>query len=161
MALFRRKAPPPDTSERTPTPAVELDEHGLPRTPAQPLRQQERGHIAKHLNALVAEGVDIEDLESLSQSLDAAYAQWSTRRDHDHSQIVERYAVGIGEHLSRKTDLRWALVTDTFGTDLGLVEGPQATFMVVPGNLVGARWMRGETGWVPDVVGHLVRRRNR
>jgi hypothetical protein len=31
----------------------------------------------------------------------------------------------------------------------------------VPHNLVAGRWMRGETGWVPGVVGHMVRRRNR
>ncbi|MGB7449797.1 MAG: hypothetical protein WA892_11805 [Ornithinimicrobium sp.] len=161
MALFRRKASEPDNSEHTPTPSVELDDDGLTATPVQPLRQQERSHLAKHLNALAAEGVDIEDLASLSQGLDESYTRWARERDHDHSQIVERYAVGIGEHLSRATDLRWALVTDVFGTDLGLVEGPQATFMVVPNNLVGARWMRGETGWVPAVVGHLVRRRSR
>jgi hypothetical protein len=160
MALFRRKASTPDPPERQQAPPA-VDDTGLPETPAQPLRQQERGHLAKHLNALVAEGVDIEDLASLSQGLDAAYEQWSTHRNDDHSEIVERYAVGIGEHLSRTTDLRWALVTDQFGTDLGLVEGPQAAFMVVPSNLVAARWMRGETGWIPGVVGHLVRRRNR
>jgi len=142
-------------------PTAELDEHGLPTTPVQPLRQQEHGHLAKHLNTLVAEGIDIDDLGSLSAGLDAAYAQWSSRRQEDHSQIVQRYAVGIGEHLNRNTDLRWALVTDLFGTDLGLVEGPQATFMVVPENLVAARWMRGETGWIPGVVGHLVTRANR
>jgi hypothetical protein len=28
---------------------------------------------------------------------------------------------------------------------------------VVPANLVAARWMNGETGWLPGVVGHLVR----
>jgi hypothetical protein len=28
---------------------------------------------------------------------------------------------------------------------------------VVPGNLVAARWINGETGWLPGVVRHLVR----
>jgi hypothetical protein len=161
MALFRRKAPEPDTSEHTDAPNSALDDNGLPVTPVQPLRQQERSHLSKHLNALAAEGVEVDDLESLSNGLDESYVRWSSQRDQDHSQIVERYAVGIGEHLSRTTDLKWALVTDVFGTDLGLVEGPQAAFMVVPSNLVAARWMRGETGWIPAVVGHLVQRRNR
>lgn len=44
------------------------------------------------------------------------------------------------------------------GVDL---DGPRGGFMVVPGNLVAGRWMRGETGWVPPVVGHLVRCRER
>ena len=28
-------------------------------------------------------------------------------------------------------------------------------------NLVAGRWMRGETGWVPPVIGHIERRRTR
>jgi hypothetical protein len=47
-------------------------------------------------------------------------------------------------------------VTDAFGTDLA-VAGGKDDFVVVPGNLVAARWMNAETGWVPGVVGHLVR----
>lgn len=67
----------------------------------------------------------------------------------------------MGEHLSRHTDLDWRIVTDVFGTDLGLLEGPRGAFMVVPSNLVAGRWMRGETGWIPGVVGHLVSCRER
>jgi hypothetical protein len=52
------------------------------------------------------------------------------------------------------------VVTDVFGTDLGLVAA-RADTVVVPHNLVGARWMRGETGWIPGVVEHLVRIRPR
>ena len=79
----------------------------------------------------------------------------------DHAAVVECYALAIGEHLHRHTDLDWQLVTDVFGTDLSLTEGFKGSFVVVPHNLVAGRWMRGETGWVPAVVGHLVRRRNR
>ena len=50
----------------------------------------------------------------------------------------------------------WAVVTDVFGTDLGLVAA-RADTVIVPHNLVGARWMRRETGWIPGVVSHLVR----
>ena len=71
-------------------------------------------------------------------------------------EIVERFAIGIGEHLHRATDLSWSRVTDAFGTDLA-VAGGKDDFVVVPGNLVAARWMNAETGWVPGVVGHLVR----
>ena len=68
---------------------------------------------------------------------------------------METYAVAIGEHLARHSAREWAIVTDVFGTDLGLVAA-RADTVVVPHNLVGARWMRGETGWVPGVVSHLV-----
>ena len=90
--------------------------------------------------------------------------QWASGDEEsrpDHSAIVERYAIGIGAHLDRHTDLDWQVVTDVFGTDLSLAEGFKGSFVVVPHNLVAGRWMRGETGWVEPVVGHIVRRRSR
>jgi len=89
----------------------------------------------------------------------ARRSQWrdaSTSRQEGHEAIVERYAIGIGEHLSRHTDLSWALVTDAFGTDLALAGG-RDEFVVVPSNLVAARWLNQERGWIPGVVAHLVR----
>ena len=68
----------------------------------------------------------------------------------------ERFAIGVGEFLARHTDLRWRIVTDVFGTDLALADEREGDFVVVPGNLVASRWMRGETGWIPGVVSHLV-----
>ena len=32
----------------------------------------------------------------------------------------------------------------------------KVAYTFVPGNLVASRWMRGETGWIPGVVSHLV-----
>ena len=124
----------------------------------------ERARITAALDALAADGVDVDDLDALGAGLDAAYQQWVSAPEDarpDHAAVVERYALGIGEHLDRHTDLDWQVVTDVFGTDLALTEGFKGSFVVVPHNLVAGRWMRGETGWVPAVVGHIVRRRNR
>lgn len=161
MGMFSRKKSADPEPESTGLPQVDLDENGLPTTPTQPLRQVDQEQIAADLHALQAEGVDVDDLGSLAQGLDTAYQEWSLERSADHRQIVRRYAVGIGEHLDRHTDLDWCLVSDVFGTDLGLADGHRGDFMVVPGNLVAGRWMRGETLWIPDVVGHLIRRRER
>ncbi|MGB3829357.1 MAG: hypothetical protein WA962_11330 [Ornithinimicrobium sp.] len=162
MGLFSRKtdAEPTPQSE-SPPPEVELDENGLPTTPTQRLRDVDRDQITADVHALQADGVDIDDLSSLARGFDSAYAQWSQDKSQDHRAVVRRYASGIGEHLDRHTDLDWCLVTDVFGTDVGLADGPRGDFMIVPGNLVAARWMRGETGWIPNVVGHIVRRRER
>ena len=131
----------------------------------EPIGEAERSRISSALEALAAEGVDVDDLDSLGAGLDAAYRAWESGSDEDarpdHAAIVERYALGIGEHLDRNTDLDWQVVTDVFGTDLSLTEGFKGSFVVVPHNLVAGRWMRGETGWVPGVVGHIVRRRTR
>jgi Domain of unknown function (DUF3806) len=124
----------------------------------------EQARIDAALAAVQGEGVDLDDVESIGAGLDRAYLTWQSTPEPqrpDHAAVVERYALAIGEHLHRHTDLDWQLVTDVFGTDLALTEGFKGSFVVVPHNLVAGRWMRGETGWVPAVVGHLVRRRNR
>lgn len=120
--------------------------------------ETEKARISTALEALAAEGVDVDDLASIGAGLDAALARWQESRGEDHDAIVERYAIGVGEHLARRTDLAWEVVTDAFGTDLAVAAGD---FVVVPHNLVAVRWMRRETGWVPPVVGHLVTLRTR
>lgn len=141
----------PDTGD---TPSEEL-----PLKPeSRRLREEERARIDSLLAALEAEGVDVDDLESVGAGLDRALAHWVSSGGSDHDEIVARYAVAVGEHLHRHTDLAWEVATDVFGTDLAVVAGD---FVVVPANLVAVRWMRRETGWVPQVVGHLVTLRNR
>jgi hypothetical protein len=147
--------------------ALETDESLLDESGLGPLRPRERGlgdreraRIADALAALADAGVAVDDIGSVGSAYDRAYAEWAAaRRRGDHDTIVERFAIGIGEHLARHTDLRWRIVTDVFGTDLALADDRDGDFVVVPGNLVAARWMRGETGWIPGVVGHLVRLR--
>lgn len=171
MAWFGRRhgdsadaAEPADDGPTLADPGETLDtEQGL-RPIVQPVGEADRARIAAALEALASEGVDVDDLASLGAGLDAAYTSWAAQDEDarpDHSAIVERYALGLGEHLDRHTDLDWQVVTDVFGTDLALTEGFKGTFVVVPHNLVAGRWMRGETGWLPAVVGHIVRRRNR
>ena len=134
------------------------------RPVVQALGPQEQARIDASLAELEAEGVDVGDLASLSAGLDAAYAAWTSGDEAhrpDHAAIVERYAIGVGAHLDRTTDLDWQVVTDVFGTDLSMTEGFKGSFVVVPHNLVAGRWMRGETNWIPAVIGHIVRRRTR
>lgn len=134
-----------------------LDE--LPLTPeTRRIGEQERARIDAGVAAVEAEGVDVDDLASIGAGLDAALARWRAEGGADHDAIVERYALAVGEHLARRTDLAWEVVTDVFGTDLAVAAGG---FVVVPHNLVAVRWMRRETGWVPQVVGHLVELRTR
>jgi hypothetical protein len=155
----------PQVEERTlPDAGDSLDPNASLRPLVDPLGDAERARIGAALEELAAEGVDVDDLTSLGAGLDRAYAAWAAAPEGDrpdHAAIVERYAIGIGEYLNRNTDLDWQVVTDVFGTDLSLTEGYKGSFVVVPHNLVAGRWMRGETGWVPAVVGHIVKRRSR
>ena len=172
MAWFGRRrddadaeVPEPEAPERRlPDAGDTLDPGASLRPLVDPLGDGERGRIAAALESLAVEGVDVDDLDSLSAALDGAYGAWSAAPEDDrpdHAAIVERFAVGIGAHIERHTDLDWQVVTDVFGTDLSLTEGFKGSFVVVPHNLVAGRWMRGETGWIPAVVGHIVRRRTR
>jgi hypothetical protein len=155
---FRRTADDEPRVRALPDPG----EEPVARLPLKPesrkLGEQERARIDAGLAALEAEGVDVDDLASIGAGLDRALASWVSSQGEGHDAIVERYAVAVGEHLHRHTDLAWEVVTDVFGTDLAVAAGD---FVVVPSNLVAVRWMRRETGWVPPVVGHLVTLRNR
>ena len=166
MGLFSRKGKD-DTAEPSDATAVaELDAGAADdtlasdftgRPVANPLGDDERARITNALEHAAGEGVDVDDLASIGSHYDAAYRRWSDEGGSGEGPdiIVETYAVAIGEHLARHSAREWAVVTDVFGTDLGLVAA-RADTVVVPHNLVGARWMRGETGWVPGVVSHLV-----
>jgi hypothetical protein len=132
------------------------------RPVANPLSEDDRRRISEGVDRAVAAGADIDDIESIGAHYDAAYRAFEAdpAGAAGPDVIVDTYAMAIGEHLTRHSAREWAVVTDVFGTDLGLVAA-RADTVIVPHNLVGARWMRGETGWVPGVVSHLVRMRPR
>ncbi len=157
--LSERSKNPTETRVRTLPDPGESTTEDLPLTPeSRTLGAEEREGIDAGLTALADEGVDVDDLVSIGAGLDRALARWLADRAEDHDAIVDRYAIAVGEHLHRHTDLAWEVVTDVFGTDLAVAAGD---FVVVPSNLVAVRWMRRETGWVPGVVGHIVEVRNR
>ena len=141
--------------EATPAeaPSVELPEDGRPVSA--PLSEVERSRIAGGLVALAARGIDVDDLSAIGAAYDLAFAEARSGAGERAEDVVELFGVAIGEHLARNSARRWGVVTDVFGTDLGLTDAGGDT-VIVPHNLVSARWMRGETGWIPGLVGHLV-----
>ncbi len=169
MGFFSRRkadAEPAQAGAAGPTRYPEADESLIDESGVGPLRPRDRGlgpgerqRIEAGLAELAGAGVDVDDLDSLAAGFDRELTEWrdlAKRKRPDHDAIVEAYAIGIGEYLSRTTDLRWRVVTDVFGTDLAVADQREGDFVVVPHNLVAARWMRGETGWLAGVVGHIV-----
>jgi hypothetical protein len=167
MAWFRRGRDSSEVSapdRGAPADGLALGDEA-PLTPVvEGVPPEEQQRIAGAVEALAASGVDIDSLDSLGAALDAAFVAWDATPEaqrEPHDRIIERFALGIGEHLSRHTNLDWQVVTDAFGTDLAVADGRRGDFVVVPMNLVAVRWLRREVGWVPGVVGHLVRLRTR
>ena len=166
MAWFSRKDKQDDgpaereAPQRSMVAEADPEDVELPFRPAiERLGVEEQQRLAAGRAAVEQAGIDVTDLDAVGAAYDEALTTWQAARkgeQEDEREIVERFAIAIGEHLHRSTDLSWSRVTDAFGTDLA-VAGGKDDFVVVPGNLVAARWMNAETGWVPGVVGHLVR----
>lgn len=164
MGLFSRKGKDEHDDPADPRLADEIEvgpeepaaELHTGRPLSRPLSDDERERVDSALERLGGLGIDVDDLEAIGAGYDAAYAKWTSDPQAEGPDvIVDTYAFAIGEHLARHSARHWAVVTDVFGTDLGLVDA-RADTVIVPHNLVGARWMRGERGWIPGVVTHLV-----
>jgi hypothetical protein len=145
VGLFRRdrEDPTPD-----PEPVGPADDAPLEAITASRLGPADTARIEAALARLTSDGVDVDDLDALGAAFDAAL-------DREESDLLPVIAIGVGEHLSRHADLRWAVITDSFGRDLGL-EGLRRDLHVIPESLLTARWMRREKGWLPGAVGHLL-----
>jgi hypothetical protein len=147
----------PEPSDTESTAGEELADDFVGRPFSKPLTDAEQERITEALDELASRGVDVDDLSAISAAYDSACAaRGSGVPGTEPKQACDVFGIAIGEYLARHSTLRWGIVTDAFGTDLGLAAA-RAETVVVPHNLVSARWMRGETGWIPGVVGHLVR----
>jgi uncharacterized protein DUF3806 len=140
-------------------------EEELPLRPRYaPLEVATWEEVKATISALEAEGVDLDDLDSIAALYERELTAWEalSKRDRpNHAPIVYKVAVAIGEYLVRHTDMRWFWVTDAFGSALS-VAAQYDDFVVVPRDLVGVRWLSRSRGWVTGVVGHMERvRRSR
>lgn len=134
------------------------DDEGFVVPKVRGIPEAEQQRIQRLLGEVRDAGVDVDDLQAIGRAYDDWLAGWLAQRDskrEDHQVLVDRLGVAIGEHLVRHTDVEWGMVTDAFGTDLGVAAAAD-DFTVVPMNLVAVRWLNRTSGWVPGVVGHLV-----
>lgn len=129
--------------------AVEDDGRPMrPTTNAPSASDQQR--IDRAVSELAAAGVDLDSLDSLGAAYDAAVLAGS----EDTDVLAERFGLGVGEYLARHGGMMWQVITDMYGSDLGLV-ARRGDRTVIPTNLVAARLMMAETGWLPRAVAHL------
>lgn len=165
MAWFSKKGkdgsePPSDVESSGSDDSLVAEGH-TGRPVSRPLEPVDQARIDAACHRLIELGVDVDDLAAIGAAYDAAFSDWQADPGSaDAGEIVELFGTAIGEHLARHSVRQWAVVTDVFGTDLGLVAA-RAETVIVPHNIVSARWMRRERGWIPGVVSHLVQLRPR
>jgi hypothetical protein len=162
MGLFSRRhndedvEPTAEATTREPAPADDVVDDGRPERPdSEPIGEQERARIDAALTRMSDAGWDVDDLQSIATAYDQAFGSEATASP-GRDDVVEVVGLAIGEHLVRHGRMDWKLVTDAFGTDLGVV-ARRRDVSIIPTTIVATRWINGERGWIPGVVGHLVR----
>lgn len=106
------------------------------------LNEAERAWIASLLAELHANRVEIER-DSLSEYFDRLRHGWFATRPRkrpDPNPIINRTGAGLGDLLVRSLGLRWAIVTDEYGTEMA-VHGDVGDILLFPMNAVGKRWV--------------------
>ena len=162
MGLFSRNrpepTPEPEPSSSTwedPTDGPDLIDDGRPQRPgSDPIGAEDRARIDAALARFAEVGGDVDDLASVGSHFDRAVTGDASALGAD--EAVDVLGLVVGEHLVRHGRMDWRIISDAFGTDLG-VSARRRDLSVIPPTIVATRWINRETGWVPGVVGHLVR----
>lgn len=129
---------------------------GRPQRPENaPIGEAEQARIDAALTRMADAGWDVDDLESIATAYDRAFTA-EPPSSPGRDDVVEVVGLAIGEHLVRHGRMDWRIITDVFGSDLGVV-ARRRDLSVIPTTIVATRWINGQRGWIPGVVGHLVR----
>lgn len=134
MALFSRRSARADAS--SPMPRLrDVDERELE-------------WIAAHAELVAEAGVDVDDPVQIRAYYERAAAAWRRinppERD-DPKVTVNAIGMAFGEHLARRTPLRWMLAEDDEGAELALHD-PRSRVLVYPALLVSEQWMAEAPG---------------
>ncbi|GAB5497152.1 MAG: hypothetical protein Phyf2KO_22320 [Phycisphaerales bacterium] len=91
--------------------------------------------------------------------LDTIYDTWFTGWQQDPADSQDANAmcmligVGLGDAIiERVPELEWKIITDNFGTDIGLFGRDAGTVVTHPTNMVAKRIESGETTWIARIV---------
>jgi hypothetical protein len=134
----------PVLRRRRPAEGVPGDPRPAARPKHEPLTDAEQAYLSNQLTtaAVIARGYTAreEELPSLA-SLDATWRAWHNDTSEarvDANAFVNAIGAALGQHLVRDLSLDWAIISDDFGTDLGLFGEPGA-ITVFPVNMLVKR----------------------
>ena len=110
------------------------------------------GLVALYLRVEVKPPIDPE-------SLDLAYRAWFTlsKEKEDPNQTINAFGIAFGQYIVETLEMKWAVVTDENGTEMG-VHGQPGDILMYPPNLVGKRFARRETDFFQPIYADLEKR---
>lgn len=132
------------------------------------LNQAEMGWIAKSIiqarTLVAASHPDRIDCEMTPEFLDIAYKHWittGTELDRNANDVVHAIGFAFGQFLVDHEQFEWTLVTDQFGTDIGVRALPrQGDVLVCPASMVAKRWETRETDFLVPFFQAVIEQRD-
>lgn len=113
------------------------------------LSPAEREWVDGHVEHACSLGVDPQHPESISSLYDEALlaVQRGDQSPEIGNSVVNLVGALIGEYVCRTSPMRWAILTDEFGTEL-CVYDPATSWTFFPQSSAAKRWEAQELGWV-------------
>lgn len=120
--------------------------------------ERELEWIAAHVELVTAAGIDLHDLAQLRTYYDRMAAAWRRinppERD-DPTVTTNSIGLAFGEHLRRRTPLRWMIAEEDEGIELALHD-PRTRTILYPVLLVAERWAAEDPGTFLTVTAEQV-----
>jgi hypothetical protein len=98
------------------------------------------------------------------ERLDRAYKYWlysGTDINAPANDVIHAIAFAFGQYLVDNEGFEWSLVTDQFGTDVGVRALPgRGDVLVCPASMVAKRWETKETDFLVPIYHAVIDQRN-
>jgi hypothetical protein len=137
---------PPSEHVESPTPSVEM----LNKAEEQWIRE-----CVDQATALAKKQLSLEEITTLDPvTLDRAYSGWlreweSAKPSEDPNTVVNCIGLAFGQWLVDCLGMKWSVVSDTSGTNLGVCIGPpESRIVTFPTHAVAKRLKTRETGFL-------------
>ena len=125
------------------------------------LSDVERDWIASLLAIVADAGTDVDDAVQIRALYEDSVTRWyrvNPPERVDPHPMINAIGTAFGEHLVRRTPLRWALTVDDARTELGLVD-ESSQVLLHPTELVAERWqVPDDGGFITETIDRLVDR---
>ena len=100
------------------------------------------------------------ELESLPdvKALDAVWVRWQSDKKNpdrpDPNTVVNALGLCFGQQLVDRLGFRWAVITDDYGTEMGLIAQP-GDITVFPANMTAKRLEKGAHPFFADLFSQV------